>query len=449
MKKILFSSLFLVGFLWAQGSQPAEQERAKEAIEQSIDKPKKENLDNLMGKSRQMLKSKNPAATVYSATVGVDVGPDDAQYYDYLATAYSQAVLELKANMILSKSGEIAVNETLEYLNKTMPNDMLNEKLKNEANAKIKELENKNNPDDFFALVGDILKQTLNKNEDNKPKEALIAEAKETIFNKTYKTGFTKEGFDSISGLIPYETFIVVGDDNEVEIGVLAYTTPKSIALARDLAQGNPSKPTENKAQCKDAQSIADGLDDQALMSHLGLKYFYNENCRPSLIAYGMDSFIKESGMNSDYRSESKERARGMADGFIAAFLNSNVNAFLEDTKTQSKVKEAMMTASKQDGKTTYKGSGKNPKTSMVKEMSKDFSSNARMQLIGLEDARVWNVDKGDYEVVGVIRYYSMDSINEANKRFNGGDSMNNQRMKSNATAKGITRSNNLEVDDF
>lgn len=447
MKKILFSSLLVAGILWAQGSQPAESERVKEAVEQSIDKPKKENLDSLIEKAKKELRSKNPKASVYSATVSVDVGPDDAEYYSYLSTAYSQAILELKAQLILEKTGEIAVEETLSYLNKTMPDDMLHDKLKQEADAKIKELENQQNPDGFFALVGEILEKALGKKGGDKPKEALVAEVKETIFNKAFTSGFTKEGFDSISGLVPYETFIVVGNEGEVELGALAYTTPRSMQLARDLAQGNPSKPTENKSQCKSAESIAESLSDAALMSHLGLKFFYNENCRPSLLAYGMDSFIKESGMNADYRSESKERSAGMAEGFIASFLNSDVNAFLKNTTTQSKVKEAMMTASKKEDKTTYKASGKKPKVSMVKEMSKEFSSSASMQLLGIETARVWNVDRGDYEVVGVMKYYSMDSIEAANKKFNTHDSTGGQR--GGAATKGVTRSNNLEVDDF
>lgn len=136
-----------------------------------------------------------------------------------------------------------------------------------------------------------------------------------------------------------------------------------------------------------------------------------------------------------------------MAEGFIASFLNSDVNAFLKNTTTQSKVKEAMMTASKKEDKTTYKASGKKPKVSMVKEMSKEFSSSASMQLLGIETARVWNVDRGDYEVVGVMKYYSMDSIEAANKKFNTHDSTGGQR--GGAATKGVTRSNNLEVDDF
>ena len=52
------------------------------------------------------------------------------------------------------------------------------------------------------------------------------------------------------------------------------------------------------------------------------------------------------------------------------------------------------------------------------------------MQLRGLESVRDWSIDKGDYMVVGVMRYYSMDSIEEANRRFEPENYKNEEKKK-------------------
>lgn len=446
MKKIILGSLLAASLLYAQGEKSADivEDRIAEVSKQTAQAPKKENMKALMQKAKSLLLSKNPKALVYSATASVDVAPDDPQYYDYLAMAYKEAVLQLKADMILAKAGKIAIEESLKFHHKQMPDDMLNDKLKKEVDEKIRAIEaDQALADGLFNLVGQILGKT-----EQQSKRKIDAEAKENIFSKAYQDGFTKEGFDSISGLIPYETFIIADENGEVQIGVLAYTTPKSLELARHLAQGIKSPATKNKEQCKSAAQIVNDMTDEELLSHLGIKYFYNENCRPALLAYGMDSFIKEDGMNADYEAESTERAKGMADGFIASFLNSNVNAFLQDTKIKSKVKDAMIEASKENGKTSYK-TKKTKNISMVKEMSKDFSSNAQMQLRGLETSRDWSIDKGDYVVVGVMRYYSMDSIEEANRRFEPENYKNEEKKKNTTYKGGMKHTKNLDVDDF
>ena len=161
-----------------------------------------------------------------------------------------------------------------------------------------------------------------------------------------------------------------------------------------------------------------------------------------------MDSFIKEEGMNADYRKESSERARGMADKFMSNFLNSNVNAFIKDTKVQQKTVQAMMKAARENDVTNYNAPEKKKTNAIIKEMSQEFSSSSSMNLRGIEDVRSWSVDKDDYEVVGVIRYYSRDSIEAANEKFNPKIQTNEKKSNKKATP-GVKKSNNLSVDDF
>ncbi|MEB2792344.1 DUF6844 domain-containing protein [Campylobacter upsaliensis] len=466
MKKLLLiGSLALASWLYAQGSQSTNEEavlienKGENVKDQDVTKPKKsQNIDDLIGKAERELKRKfkaNPAnanqkINVYHATTSVDVSPDDPQYFDYLSTSYNEALLMLKAKVVLKKSGEFSVDEAYKYYEKTMPDNLRQKELKEKVDARIKEIESEETKDDgtaFLQIAGTIINEISSQAKTPEEKKKIEAEISENIFEKAYAQGTTKEAFDSISGLIPYETFIVTNENGEVELGVLAYVTDKSKQLARDLQQGNQSKKTSNQASCKSAEDLADSFDGEALLSKLGITYFYNENCRPALMAYGMGAFVKEDGMNSDYRRSNQEFARSQADAFISNFLNSDISVFQKDLKTKQKVTNAIIKASKEGDKTTYGASGKQKSAALIKEMAQEFKSSSQMRLEGLEDARVWSIDNEDTMVVGVIRYYSMDSIEATRAEFaepssSGGGSKIKQ-------STGVKRNSNIIVDDF
>lgn len=423
---------------------------ADEKSSNSLTVPKKANMQNLLLESKKFIKSKNQSANVYTASTAVDVSPDDLQYFDFLTSAYNQAILQLKASIVLRKSGTIAIEEAYKFFHKTVPDDMLKDKLKKDVDAKILQIESlQAEPDTLFGSVGDIVHKAVNYMEDEDPKskpkrDKIEAEVIDNLFTKAYSEGFVKEGFDEISGLIPSDTFIITNENGEVEIGVVGYTTPKSMQLARDLRQGHQSKTTSNQANCKNPSQIATSLSDDELLEHFGLKYFYNQNCHPSLLAYGMDSFIKEDGMNSDYRNESIQRARAMADKFISNFLSSNVSVYKKDTKLAKKTKDAFLKAMRENSNTSY-NSKKIKRVSLVKEFSQEFSSSSTMGLQGLEDVRIWNIQNENSEVVGVIRYYSYDSKKVAQKEFN--PSVEEKKAKS--YKQKVQHSSNIDVDDF
>ncbi|TLD89163.1 DUF6844 domain-containing protein [Helicobacter sp. MIT 05-5294] len=449
MKKLtaIIGSIVLSTMLFAQNTKQELEDLSKPIIDQNVDKPKKADIYELISKAQKELRKRQPNAKVYQAVVSVDVGPDDVQYYEYLASAYNQAVLDIKAQMVLRKTGEIQVEESYKLYQKQIPDDLLKAELRKEVDEKIKEAESQEN--DLFALVGKIIDKAVSNGKNEEEKKKIEAEVEQTLFNKAMMEKAIKSGFDEISGLVPYENFIVTKNDGEVELGVLAYVTERSVALARDLRQGHQSKKTTNTAQCKSAESIVDTLDDNALNSKLGLQYYYNENCRPALLAYGLDSFMKEEGMNADNRRISIEHARSMADKIISNFLSSNVNVESITSKLSEKVRTASINAVKDAKKTTYKNNKTN-RTSMIKEISQEFTSSSSMSLRGLEDARIWSIDKGDYMLVGTIRYYSMDSIEAANREFDpnyGKDYSAKETQKSYGNS--VKRSSNIEVDDF
>lgn len=419
----------------------------------NVEKPKRANMLKELNDAKRSLKKQNKDAKVYTGTAGVDASPDSIDYFDYLTSAYNQAVLDLKAQLVLRKSGTAAFNEAFRLIDTRVPDENLRKQLKEEAENKIKSALDRDDMNSFFGAINNLIDKAFGKDLDKEERKKIEVEVKKQVFKKAFEEGFNKQASDEISGLVPYENYIVTNENGEVQVGVLAYTTQRSISLARDLRNANQSKKTENKEQCKSAEDIADSLSNEELLSKFGIKYFYNENCHPSLLAYGLDTYKNTTGMNSDYERISIERARGMADKFISNFLSSNITAIINDKKVADKSIEAMMNATYDDGKTSFsalKNSDKSGRTSITKQMSQEFNANSSMDLIGLEDARIWSVDKDDYTVVGVIRYYSADSIEASKEEFKEPKEESFAKPKPTKSHNpSIKHSKNLDVTDF
>lgn len=128
-------------------------------------KPKKENMQKLLSDAEKELKQKAKKngikATVYKQTASIDVGTDDPQYYDYLTSAYNQAILELKAQVALSKAGSIAVKEAYSYYNKTVPDTILQDELKKESDERLTQMQAEQDMDGVFGIVAGIISKAV------------------------------------------------------------------------------------------------------------------------------------------------------------------------------------------------------------------------------------------------------------------------------------------------
>ena len=110
----------------------------------------------------------------------------------------------------------------------------MQDELKKESDERLTQMQAEQDMDGVFGIVFGIISKAV-QDKPEAEKKRLEVEVTKDIFNKAYSDGFVKSGFDSIEGLVPYANFIVTKDNGEIEIGVLAYTTEKSIQLARDL----------------------------------------------------------------------------------------------------------------------------------------------------------------------------------------------------------------------
>lgn len=418
------------------------------------------NIEDLLSCAKSELLLKNPNAKVYLQTISVPKNQQDPQYYDFLFAKYNEAFLKIKAQLALKVAGELITSEIASKDDKSkMPPELVEEFLNKEIERQKRISENKIENGFFDKLMGKIFSDSEEapayQLKPEQEKELKI-QAKQTLYSNSFKEKMNKVAREEIAGLIPYENFIVVNDNGETEIGIVAYTSAKSRELARALASGYKAKAAKNENACKSADEVVSkigGSDEK--INKLGLTFFYNEECQPSLLAYGMDSYKVEEGMTNEYKNTSYSMAQALAEKALANFVSSSIYTYTN----AEKVTENIQTAYKEiveDNSGKRATGGKQTTANSYSHLEEFFSSNAQMSLVGVEVANKWTKQFDDFGVAGVILYYSPSSVAGAKQeRLEIKGNLDN-KSKQEAKTKGakpananIIRSKNIEVDDF
>lgn len=418
------------------------------------------NIEDLLSCAKSELLFKNPKAKVYLQTISVPKNSQDPQYYDFLFAKYNEAFLKIKAQLALKVAGELITKEIASKDDQSkMPPELVEGFLNQEIERQKRINENKVENGFFDKLMGKIFSDneevTAHQLKPEQEKEVRI-KAEKVLYSNSFKEEMKKVAREEIAGLIPYENFIVVNDNGETEIGIVAYTSAKSRELARALAGGYKAKNTENKNACRSADEVVSkigGSDEK--ISKLGLSFFYNEDCQPSLLAFGMDSYKVEEGMTNEYKNTSYSMAQALAEKALANFVKSSVYTYTNADKFTDTVQKAYTTLIKKGNNETATG-GKTTSSNSYSHLEEFFSSESRMSLVGVEVANKWTKQFDEFGVAGVILYYSPSSVAGAKQErleIKGTLDQKNKPTISNQSStkstKGVIRSKNIEVDDF
>lgn len=416
-------------------------------------------VETLIKCAKSELLAKNPNAKVYIQTISIPKHPNDPQYYDFLSAKYNEAFLRMKSELAMKMSGSLIAKEIAKKSDHSkMPPELIEERLNKEIERQRKLEEAKKEKEGFFdglmsKFFGGDEKVDLQKPQID---EELRLRAEEVLYSNAFKEEMAKVAREEISGLIPYENFIVVSDNGETELGIVAYTSPKSRELARALAGGYKANTTSNEAQCKNADAVVNALgSSDNKINKLGLKFFYNEACQPSLLAFGMDTYKVEDGMTNEYKNSSYSMAQALAEKTLATFVKSSIYTYTNAEKTTDTVQKAYTTLLKRGGNESATG-GKETRSDSYSSLEEFFSSEAQMSLVGVEVADRWTKQFDSYGVAGVIMYYSPTSIEQAKQERKEikGDldkkplGTKASELPSSGNAK-VIRSKNIDVEDF
>lgn len=418
------------------------------------------NIEDLLSCAKSELLFKNPKAKVYLQTISVPKNSQDPQYYDFLFAKYNEAFLKIKAQLALKVAGELITKEIASKDDQSkVPPELVEGFLNQEIERQKRINENKVENGFFDKLMGKIFSDneevTAHQLKPEQEKEVRI-KAEKILYSNSFKEEMKKVAREEIAGLIPYENFIVVNDNGETEIGIVAYTSAKSRELARALAGGYKAKNTENKNACRSADEVVSkigGSDEK--ISKLGLSFFYNEDCQPSLLAFGMDSYKVEEGMINEYKNTSYSMAQALAEKALANFVKSSVYTYTNADKFTNTVQKAYTTLIKKNSNETATG-GKATSSNSYSHLEEFFSSESKMSLVGVEVADKWTKQFDEFGVAGVILYYSPSSVAGAKQErleIKGILDQKNKPSTSNQSStkstKSVIRSKNIEVDDF
>lgn len=420
-----------------------------------------DNIEDLLSCSKSELLLKNKEAKVYIQTISVPKSPNDPQYYDFLVAKYNEAFLKIKSQLALKVAGQFMAKEVAKKSDHSkMPPELVEDFLNKELERQKRLNENRKENGFLDKIMSSIFgddEQMANMSIKPEVEEEIRLKAEQVLYSNEFKETMNKVAREEISGLIPYENFVVVNKNGETEIGIVAYTSPKSRELARALANEYQAKETSKQEQCKSADEVinAIGGSDEKI-NKLGLSFFYNEACQPSLLAYGMDTYKVEEGMTNEYKSSSYSMAQLLAEKSLANFVKSSVYTYTNADKVTNTVQKAYTTLLKKGGNESATG-GKETSSNSYSYLDEFFSSSSQISLVGVEVANKWTKQFDDFGVAGVIVYYSPTSVKDAKKErkeIKGEldkkqNIINKANTSSSNASKGVVRSKNIEVDDF
>jgi len=305
------------------------------------------------------------------------VGPLDSAYPKELTIAYEKAMLEIRSDFILKTSGKLTKDSGLESSRDDSSN---REKFKPLQLERSKADDNQ-----LLRIAKKLLDVTENKLDEIlikqgvKPKDVrnLTIVQKKQLAMESYFSNYLKTAFDQAVGIVPVKTKIINGFDkkgNELsEIVVIAAYNPATMQLAKSIRYNR--KPHCDPKKARDYNTP----DDDKLLSYIGLRFSRDEKGCPMLVAYGRwgvlneesDSFFNDRAYDIAY-----EKAKTIAEGFIADFANSTVEV-KQSVNISSIAKQIAKKISKFDRRTLEK-TGEKVTKEVVKETMDKFFKNIK-----------------------------------------------------------------------
>lgn len=436
-------------------------------------------------------KYKKPDNKIFTANVAVKGLDTDPQFALYVQNAFDRAFLQVRAEQILNKAQEVAVDEVASNFstnaNDKIKEDALKEKAsegltqqkavasaelnhaREQMRAKLKKQGLK------FDSIGSFLESVLKDVSDEEINAALAKqgvtnfanlsrEEKINTFKQNYAKDLFKKGSGDIVGLVPIQTYLRKKEDSGAyELGLVAVVSPKTVQIATDLRKKQPTR-VKGKCQSLEEQIPIDNLE--SVYQIIGPRLAYNENCEPVVVSYAQGSFIPS---NDDIQNQSlsqiaEQQADIRADAYITNFIYSNVNTQTRDKTEEvdmaNAVLKAKVTVNLDDGEAVNADEvdgtlGEERIRETINYFSSRIASTSKETLVGVETYGTWDTLDEPYEkyprVVGVVKYYSTSQIAKTKDFYNKVSKGVEPAVKKTSNTGAVSKKsfNSNTVDDF
>lgn len=494
MKKILLSLAVCTTLAFGMGdktdleiTEADVKEINQMAVPEKIEK--QEDMRTWFNNMRR--KYKKPDNKIFTASVAVKGLDTDPQFALYVQNAFDRAFLQVRAEQILNKAQEVAVDEVASNFstnaNDKIKEDALKEKAsegltqqkavasaelnhaREQMRAKLKKQGLK------FDSIGSFLESVLKDVSDEEINAALAKqgvtnfanlsrEEKMNTFKQNYAKDLFKKGSGDIVGLVPIQTYLRKKEDSGAyELGLVAVVSPKTVQIATDLRKKQPTR-VKGKCQSLEEQIPIDNLE--SVYQIIGPRLAYNENCEPVVVSYAQGSFIPS---NDDIQNQSlsqiaEQQADIRADAYITNFIYSNVNTQTRDKTEEvdmaNAVLKAKVTVNLDDGEAVNADEvdgtlGEERIRETINYFSSRIASTSKETLVGVETYGTWDTLDEPYEkyprVVGVVKYYSTSQIAKTKDFYNKVSKGVEPAVKKTSNTGAVSKKsfNSNTVDDF
>lgn len=271
----------------------------------------------------------------YSGQAAVKGRLLDPNFGKQLAMAYEQAMFDMRADFVMQHYGRLTAEAVRSIYEDSSSN-------KDEFPA----VELAKAADEGGNRLGQLLDKALtvlDKKLDNElieqgvPAETVARssiEQKKTLYKNNLHKSITKRAFSSMQGLVPVQTRIFTEETDNgtlVTLGVIAVRSEKTQQFARDISRKQPTLVTGTPRNLDDLlPSSPEGYLDE-----IGLRFSYDEQGRPMLLAYGRSSVAISPGWSPSRtfqaRQNATDQARALAESSIIEFMNTSIQVDQKD----------------------------------------------------------------------------------------------------------------------
>lgn len=413
---------------WSQtpgvdGVQPSTPETVVETATTAASTTKMESFEEWVAnfeREFQPIGQASQGRSFFAGQAAVKGSMLDGNFGRRLAMAYEEAMFDMRADFIMQNYGRLKTDAVRTIYEDGSDNrdEFPAAELETAAAAGGSRLEAL--LDKALTVVEKKLDSQLI--EQGVPAEELTrisVEQKKTLFKNNLHKTITKRAFHSMQGLVPVQTRIFTHDtpNGKVAIvGVIAVRSEKTQQFARDITRKRPTLVTGTPRSLNDLLPS----EPRGYLDEIGLRYVYDEQGRPMLLAYGRASVSIAPDWSPSRVFQAKQnatqQARALAESNIIEFMNTSVQ--VEETNNIGTTEEEQLERVTQfdSGKPGEITDTRRQVADAISVFTKSGKAVAQGDLRGTSVVKTWSeTDENGVLHVGSVVTWSYAQLENAN----------------------------------
>ncbi len=373
----------------------------------------------------------------FNGQAAVSLPSTDPEFSSALNIAFDRALLNMQTKFVQDTFAKLA--------------SVTNQKVFSDNSTDAREFEKlpvEGRVAQIFTKIANLTGAKLDSalKEYNLNPEGLTEERKKVLLADSFITETNKTAFGNMQGLVPVQSGMAQTRENHYVVGVIAVMSPKTKQVSLDMRQKRPSLIKGKGHKLRELLPNS----DEGFISEQGLRMVYNEKGAPVLISYGQWGYQPDNDAYLDSRlmEIATEQAATRADAAISAFMGTSID-FKSSAKTGEKIENSITEVVQGNDTTLTAKLTKN----IISISSQEIIARSDMHMRGLGTLKRWSaIDANGVAYVGVVRFYSHDNVENANRMIAPPEKQSSNAAPAAAKAsQTVTRKSRVvnDMDDF